>query len=116
MATLTIKASTVIIPEKRAAEICGLLGELGVEFTFAPTRNPNPKPDELLKDVTASVRMLRVARCACEQKGLDWNTVTVKQFSDTIGRSDLIKMPNCGKRSIEEIKEMLHEHGFLMMI
>lgn len=116
MATIEIKASTVLVTEKRAAEICSILAEVGVEFTFAPAKCSNPRKDELLKDVTASVRTLRILRLACEDKNLDWNLVTVSQFANIVGHSDLIKLRNCGKRALEEIRVILYDHGLNMML
>ena len=117
MATIDIKASTVMLTEKRAAEICSILAEIGVEFKFMPSKVTNPRhADELVKDTQSSVRMLNLTKIACEEKGLDWNTITVQQFANSIGRSDLVKLRNCGKRSLEEIIDMLHDHGLNLMI
>ena len=116
MATIDIKASTVVVTEKRAAEICSILAEIGVEYNFKPSKCSNPKKDELLKEVTASVRALRILKLACEANELNWDTVTVSQFANTVGHSDLIKLRNCGKRGLEEIRNILYDHGLNMMI
>lgn len=105
-----------MLTEKRAAEICSILAEIGVEFTFTPTKCPNPRKDELLKDVTASVRAFRILKLACEDKNLDWGTTTVSQFANNVGHSDLIKLRNCGKQALEEIRTILFDHGLNMMI
>ena len=106
-----------MVTEKRAAEICSILAEVGVEFKFIPSKAVNPRrADELVKDTQSSVRMLHLAKIACEENGLDWNTTTVQQFANSIGRSDLTKLRNCGKRSLEEIIDMLHDHGLNIMI
>lgn len=116
MATIDIKASTVIVTEKRASEICSLLAEVGVEFMFKPSKCSNPRKDELLKNVTASVRAFRILKLACEDKNLDWDTTTVSQFANNVGHSDLIKLRNCGKCGLEEIRNILYDHGLNMMI
>lgn len=105
-----------MLTEKRAAEICSILAEIGVEFTFTPTKCSNPRKDELLKDVTASVRAFRILKLACEDKSLDWDETTVSQFANNVGHQDLIKLRNCGKQVLEEIRTILFDHGLNMMV
>ena len=113
MATINIKASTVNISEKRAAEICGILGEIGVEFSFIPSYNPNQRRGHLkFTSLCISVRCQRALRTACELNGLDYEHTCISEFVEKIPRNELLKVRNLGKRALEEIERILYDNGY----
>ena len=114
MATIDIKASTVMVTEKRAAEICSILAEVGIEFTFTPAKNPNPKRNILLKDINWCVREERVVKIACGEVGLNFETATVSDFSEYVTKDTLIKVRDCGKRALEGIQGWLYNLGYAL--
>lgn len=116
MATIKINPSTVTCTEKVAAQLCSILAENGIQFSFTPGsyKIANDKKDILISQMQMSVRAARAMRIACESAGIDYNTIYISDFLAGFNKKSLCKFRNIGKRTLGEIESALADNGFLL--
>jgi hypothetical protein len=114
MAKIEIKPSTVVLAEKEAAEVCSLLGKLGVEFSFIPSKNPNRQDDAPLQSLRLSVRHANIVKIACEMCELDYETANISQFTEAVSLDVLKRIRGCGKLALEHIQDEIYRHGYAL--
>lgn len=97
----------------RDAQILKLLGIDFAEFTPAPEQK-----DILLKDVEMSTRActaIRVLFYDYERGSIDWKalkTMTISQFVSNYSIRDLLKLRNCGMKTVRDINKAIYPYGF----
>lgn len=116
MATIKINPSTVTCTEKVAAQLCSILAENGIQFSFTPGsyKVANDKKDILISQMQMSVRAARAIRMACESTEIDYNNIYISDFLEAFNKKSLCKFRNISKRTLGEIESALADNGFLL--
>lgn len=116
MATIKINPSTVTCTEKVAAQLCSILAENGIQFSFVPGKYKIAidKKDILISQMQMSVRAARAIRTICEATGADYNTIYISDFIALVDKKAICKFRNIGRHTLGEIESALADNGFLL--
>jgi len=98
-------------------ELYKMIGSLKIlEIDSVKVKPPEPEAKILnenetllIKDVGISIRL---KNCLRAKYGDKFDLLTIKELSE-ISQTELLTMRNVGRKSLTELKEIIHGHGFL---